>query len=67
MWEYKKSSLEFRNNIDLTEFLNNEGRNDWEIIFYEEKKTTEFSRYYMVNVLFKRQKLSTITNEVPNH
>jgi len=63
MWEYKRSNYEFRIFNELTEKLNNEGQQGWEVVYYEESKPEQYGCEYIANVIYKRNlKLSTCTS-----
>ena len=59
MWEYKKADEKFRNNIELTKFLNKEGEDNWEVISFQEEKPENYGRHFSVKILFKRPKVLT--------
>lgn len=56
MWEYKRKDITYHNNDELTKILNEEGIENWEIIFYQEEKQESYNRHLNVKVLFKRFK-----------
>ena len=56
MWEYKKKDLKFQNNLELVEFLNKEGNDNWEVIFFQEDKPENNSRHFSTSILLKRRK-----------
>ena len=56
MWEYKRKDIKFRIYNELTDAVNVEGKDKWEIIFYEEEKPTSYSGEYTARILFKRLK-----------
>ena len=37
MWEYKRVEFKYKDINDLTERLNDIGKNEWEIIYYHEE------------------------------
>lgn len=56
MWEYKKEDYSFNLIGEITKKLNEEGQNNWEIIYYNETKPEKFGDDIKINVLFKRLK-----------
>jgi len=55
-WEYKREDYSFNLIGDITKKLNEEGQNNWEIVYYSEIKPDKFGDDIKVKVLFKRLK-----------
>jgi len=56
MWEYKMVYVRYRMFLELTEELNKWGKEDWEVIHFEEEKPEKYGNEYNAKVLFKRLK-----------
>jgi len=56
MWEYKRNDVKFRSYSELTEALNNEGRDNWEVIHYSEDKPEKYGSDINAKILLKRYK-----------
>ena len=48
--------VRYRMFLELTEELNKWGREDWEVIHFEEEKPEKYGNEYNAKVLFKRLK-----------
>ena len=53
-WEYKRIKYEFRLSSDLEDELNKEGKDGWEIVYYQETKPLKFGEKIKTIVLFKK-------------
>ena len=56
MWEYKRKDVEFKLFSELTEIINKEGQDNWEIVYYEEEKPANYSGKFTAKILYKRLK-----------
>ena len=59
MWEYERKDFKFRWYADLVTFLNEKGKESWEVIWYEEEKPEKFGVEMTAKMLFKRLKDET--------
>jgi len=58
MWEYKRSDIKFKSYLELISVLNTEGKEGWEVIYYQEDKIEKFGSDINVKILYKRNKLN---------
>jgi hypothetical protein len=58
MWEYKLIYLKYRLFQELTDKLNKEGEENWEVINYHEDKPKEWGNEYEAKILLKRIKIN---------
>lgn len=63
MWEYKRKNYNFRLHSDIVEALNIEGKENWEVIFYQEEKRKEYDYETTAKVLFKRLLIEPICQQ----
>jgi len=56
MWEYKRKDIRFKHYSELIDNLNEEGNNNWEIIYYLEEKPEKYGNDFYAKALFKRIK-----------
>jgi hypothetical protein len=55
MWEYERKDYKFRFDFDLIKFLNEKGKENWEIIYYKEELPEKYGIELTAKILFKRQ------------
>jgi len=55
MWEYKRVNVEFLKTIEINEYLNKLGSDNWEIIHYNEDKPDKFGSFYKITLILKRK------------
>lgn len=56
MWEYKREKYLIDTLNELDKILINEGLNNWEIVYYNEKKPEKFGNKMEIIIVFKRLK-----------
>ena len=56
MWEYKRVEYNLRFYGEIAPHLNKEGKNRWEVIYYNEEKSEKFGEDIKLTVLYKRKK-----------
>jgi len=58
MWEYKRINIKFSIYSELTEALNIEGQDGWEVIYYHEETPEKYcvNHNSYAKILFKRLK-----------
>jgi hypothetical protein len=56
MWEYKLIYVKYRLFVELTNALNKEGEDSWEVINFHEEKPKEWGNEYESKILLKRPK-----------
>jgi hypothetical protein len=54
MWEYKRTDIKFKSYLELISALNTEGKEGWEVIYYQEDKIEKYGSDINVRILFKR-------------
>lgn len=54
MWEYQRLEFEINKLIDLNIKLTELGKNNWEVIYYNEIKPERFGNPYKIIILIKR-------------
>jgi hypothetical protein len=59
MWEYERKDFKFRWYADLVMFLNEKGKEGWQVIWYEEERPGKFDVEITAKILFKRLKDET--------
>ena len=57
MWEYDRISFEAKTILQIVDNLNKLGAENWEIIYYDEKKPEKYGLPYNVILLVKRLKI----------
>jgi hypothetical protein len=60
MWEYNRFEIKHSTINELIDELNKLGADNWEIIFYEEKKPEKFGDNWITTILVKRSKTSML-------
>lgn len=56
MWEYNRFELKHKTINELIEKLNKLGVDNWEVVYYEEKKPEKFGDNWITTILVKRNK-----------
>lgn len=56
MWEYNRFEIKHNNISELVNELNKLGAENWEIIYYVEKKPEKFGDHWISTILTKRLK-----------
>ena len=54
MWEYSRVEIGFKTYLELNEKLTNEGKNGWEVIWYNELEPTNLRGKQTASILLKR-------------
>ena len=57
MWDYKRTNITYRSNIELEEELKKLGDNSWEIIYYFEVPTEKYESKRTVEIISKKPKI----------
>ncbi len=57
MWEYKIMFIMYKTFQELTNELNEFGKDNWEVIHYEEEKPEKYGNDYKAKILLKRPKI----------
>ena len=55
MWKYDRLEIEFGLVSELTDKLNEFGKDGWEAIYYNETRPAKFGNKYKTIVLFKKR------------
>lgn len=55
MWEYNRLNVKIKIISELIEYMNNLGRNGWEIFYYNEIKPDKFGSPYKITLIVKRK------------